>query len=181
MKNPIRSTILYALGSGVVAFLTTPLAGVYGYRSPVAGLLAWGLFAVYGVLLARWSGTRLLSVLFPAALLLGAAVWTGGHTGFFLLALGVFSWVRSGICFTETPLRSLMAELLTVAGGVALLNLLLSPSAWAWPLGICLFILVQALYFYIVPWKRSAGTQGGEADPFVRASQEAERVLDGLS
>ena len=32
----------------------------------------------------------------------------------FALALGVLCWVRSGICYSGTPLRALTAELVTV-------------------------------------------------------------------
>ena len=177
--KPIRTTIIFALSIGLMSFPVIQLLGAYWYWSPVAGLVLWAAFALYSVLLVRWSGSRLISILFPAALLLGAALWSGVNAGFYMLALGFLSWVRSGICYTRTPLRCLAAELVTVAGGISLVGLLGSHSIGAWSLGLCLFILVQALYFFMVPEKISE-QKTTAVDPFVRASQEAEKVMDGL-
>jgi len=178
--KPIRTTIIFALCSGLLSFPATQLLGNYWYWSPAAGLVLWAAFAFYSVLLVRWSGSRLISILFPAALLLGAALWSGANTGFYMLALGFLSWVRSGICFTRTPLRCMAAELVTVAGGISLVGMLGSHSIGAWSLGLCLFILVQALYFFMVPEKKISEQKTTTVDPFVRASQEAEKVMGGL-
>lgn len=178
--KPIRTTIIFALSCGLLSFPATQLLSSFWYWPPAAGLVLWATFVLYCVLLVRWSGSRLISILFPSALLLGAALWSGVHAGFYMLALGFLSWVRSGICFTRMPLRSLTAELVTVAGGIFLVNLLVSHSVGAWSLGLCLFILVQALYFFMVPVEKKAERKTVAVDPFVRASREAEKVMDGL-
>lgn len=180
MNRPIRTTIVYALVSG---FLVIPLAlllSTYLYWSTALKLALWADLAIYGVLMARWSGTRLLSVLFPLAILLGTALWPGTYSGFFILALGIFAWMRSGICFRGTPIRALMAELTTVVGATVLLLLIGSNSYAAWALNICLFFLVQSLYFFIVPIRRKRLEARMTQDPFEQAVAEAKKVLEGI-
>ena len=69
-------------------------------------LVLWADLAGYAVLMARWSGKALTAIMFPLALLLGTAVWPGIYTAFFFLGLGMLSWLRSGICFSKTPIRA---------------------------------------------------------------------------
>jgi hypothetical protein len=180
MKTSVRTTIIFALSSGLLSFPAAQLLGTYWYWSPAAKLVLWANFVFYSVLLVRWSGVRLFSILFPAGLLLGAALWPGVHTGFYMLALGFLCWVRSGICYSGWPLRRLAAELVTVGGGIFLVNLLISNSTGAWSLGLCLFLLVQSLYFFMIPGEESNKPGIAAGDPFVRASQAAEKVMDGL-
>jgi len=178
MKRCVRTTLVYAM---ISAFSVMPAAGL------MAGPLGWAmafklalwadLFG-YAVLLARWSGKALSAVLFPLALLLGAALWPGSYAGFCLLGMGVFSWVRSGICFAGTPLRSIVAEIITVAGGAALVALLSPGSTVIWAVSIWLFFLVQALYFFIVPANGPSTIDRLVEDPFEQARREAQRVLE---
>jgi hypothetical protein len=177
MNSPIRTTVVFALASGFLALpLTEVLSGFGGYPTAFKWIL-WLDLAIYALLLARWSRTRLLPILFPLALLLGAAFWPGAWIGFYALALGVLCWVRSGICYTGTPLRGLTAELIIVVGGITLVSTLGSGSTAAWPVGLCLFILVQALYFYILPADSGGKTEPAPSDPFEQARHEAEKVL----
>jgi len=181
MNKPIRTTVVLALVSGFLALPLTELMGRCGsYPFPYKWIL-WMDLACYALLLARWSRTRPLSVLFPLALLLGAAFWPDTRVGFYALALGVLCWVRSGICYTGMPLRALTAELVTVAGGIALVGTLGSNATAAWPLGLCLFILVQALYFYIIPADSRPETNKISQDPFEQARHEAEKMLAHLN
>jgi len=180
MNKPIRTTVVFALVSGFLALPLSELMGRYGGYPAAFKWILWMDLAVYALLLARWSRNRPLSILFPLALLLGVAFWPGTWVGFYALALGVLCWVRSGICFSDTPLRLLIAELVTVAGGIALVGTLGSNSRAAWPLGLCLFILVQTLYFYIIPADSDRKTKAASPDPFEQARYEAEKVLTQL-
>ena len=180
MTRPIRTTIVYALLSGFLVVPAASLLSIYLYWPTAFKLTLWADLAIYGVMMARWSRTRLLSVLFPLALLLGVALWPQTYSGFFILALGVFSWMRSGICFQGVPARALVAEVVTVVGGASLLLLFGSLSSAAWALNICLFLLVQSLYFFIVPWNRYIPDSQVPADSFERAMEEAQKVLDGI-
>ena len=174
MNKPIRTTVVFALVSGFLALPLTELLGRFGSYPAAFKWVLWVDLAIYALLLARWSRTRLLSILFPLALLLGVAFWPDTWVGFHALALGVLCWVRSGICFSDTPLRALTAELVTVVGGIALVGTLGSNSTAAWPLGLCLFILMQALYFYIIPTDSDRKIKNASRDPFEQARHEAE-------
>jgi len=180
MNRPIRTTVVLALANCALALPICDLPGGYGGYPAAFKWVLWMDLAVYALLLARWSRTRPASILFPLALLLGAAIWPDTRTGFYALALGVLCWVRSGICYRGTPLRALIAELITVVGGITLVGALGSGSRAAWPLGLCLFILVQALYFYIVEDGSDPKTDTASSDPFEQARHEAEKVLAQL-
>ena len=177
MNKPVRTTIVFALVSGFLALPVSDLLGRFGSYPAAFKWVLWMDLSIYALLLARWSRTRPLSILFPLALLLGAAIWPGTRIGFYALALGVLCWVRSGICFSDTPIRALVAELVTVVGGIVLVGTIGSGSRAAWPLGLCLFILVQALYFYIIPSDSDRKIVNASPDPFELARREAEKVL----
>ncbi len=151
MNRPVRTTLVYGMGSALAVVTAAWLfAGLLGW--PTAFKLAlWMDLGLYAILLARWSGKGPGAVVFPLALLLGAALWPGGYAAFFCLGLAVFSWIRSGICFSATPLRSIAAEIITLAGGAGLMALLGPGSTATWAISIWLFFLVQALYFCLVP------------------------------
>ena len=178
MNKPIRATIVIALASGFTIVPVAMLMSPYLHWALAFKLVLWANLAIYAVLLARWSRTRLLPVVFPLAILLGTALWPRSYTGFFFLAVGVLSWIRSGICYQGTPLRTLAAEVITVAGGAALVMLFGGQTSLSWAIAIALFILVQALYFFIVPSKRKEGGTKPSEDPFDRAAQEALKVLE---
>ena len=177
MSKPVRTTIVFGLISGIVMYpavmLLTPLMG----WSAAVKMTLWGNIALYALLLARWGGSGTLGILFPLALLLGAALWPPTHAGFFLLALGVLSWIRSGICFTGAPLRALTAEFITVVGGAALVAFQVPSSTIGWAVGIWLFALVQSLYFFIMPG-RDARKVHASTDAFEEARRELEKVLE---
>ena len=180
MNRAVRTTVVYALASG---FLVVPLAMVlsrYLFWPGALKLVLWADLAVYGVLMARWARVRLLSVFFPLLILLGAALWPGTQSGFFILALGVFTWMRSGVCFKGALVRSLVAEVVTTLGGAGLLLLIGSHSYGAWALGICLFFLVQSLYFFMVPSDTNRQHQPVPADPFEQAVEDAKKILEGF-
>jgi hypothetical protein len=95
------------------------------------------------------------------------------------LAVGVLAWIRSAVCFTGRPLRALLAESLTSGGSVLLLFMLGGHSPAAWALALCLFFLVQSLYFFLVPIEEQAAERKTQGDAFERAMEGAQKVLDG--
>jgi hypothetical protein len=180
MKNPVRTTIVFAVLSGIMVVPAASLLSVYLHWPTAFKLMLWADLALYGVLMARWSGARPLPLLFPLAILLGSALWPGSYSSFFILALGVFAWMRSGICFQESPLRALSAEVLTLGAAAGLLLLFGSHSSLAWALTICLFFLIQSLYFFILPARRDISKTGSAKDPFEEAAEGAHKVLEGI-
>lgn len=178
MKRAIRTTLFFGLLSGLLVLVAGWLGGLYWMPPAVFKLAVWADLAVYAALLARWSGTRWLNIAVPLGLALGVAVWPGTQMGFYLLVLGVFAWIRSGICFNKTPLRALTAELITLAGGAAWVALWNPHSSPAWSLAIWLFFLVQALYFFIVPLQTGPEALLAPVDPFDQARNAARRLLE---
>ena len=179
MKRPVRTTLVMAFLSGFVIYpvLATVLAPVLGWPA-TPKLILWAAVAVYALLLCRWSKTGLLSVVFPLVVLLGAALWPYVYTGYFLLLLGVLGWIRSGICYPDRPVRAILAEVITLAGGVFLVGIWMPGSTLQWGLGIWLFGLIQCLYFYIVGWDRPNRDEKETMDPFEQARRELEKALD---
>jgi hypothetical protein len=179
MNRPVRSTLVFGFISALAVMPAAwLLAAPVGW--PMAFKLAlWTDLLVYAMLLARWGGKGLPAIAFPIALMLGAAVWPGVYTGFFFLGLGVLGWIRSGICFSGTPVRAVAAEIVTLSGGAGLVALLGPGSTVTWSMGIWLFFLLQALYFFIVPAAGQPDTVRPVQDPFEQAHREALRVLEG--
>ena len=181
MIRPIRTTIVFAVAGGFLVVPAALLLSPYIYWPMALKLVLWADLTVYAVLLARWSRTRLLSIFFPLALLFGTALWPHTYSGYFFLAAGVLCWIRSGVCFQGAPLRALVAEMITVLGGAALVMLFGGSSSLSWAVAICLFTLVQAVYFFIVPQSRKTGDKREvPGDPFERAAEEVGKVLEGF-
>jgi hypothetical protein len=180
MKNPIRTTVVFAFISGFVVVPTALLMSPYFSWAAAFKLTLWVDIALYGVLLARWGGTHLLSVFFPLAVLLGAALWPQIYNGFFILALGVFSWIRSGICFQKESTRTMLAEVTTMVGGAAMLLFFRSHNPAVIALNICLFFLVQALYFFWAPIQQNDQEAAASPDAFEQAVAHANKILDGM-
>jgi hypothetical protein len=180
VNKPIRTTIVYALAGGFLIVPAATLLTPYLHWAMAFKLSLWAYLAIYAVLLSRWSRTPLSGVIFPLALLLGTALWPRTYAGFFFLAVGILCWIRSGICFQGTPLRNLAAEVTTVLGGCALVMLFGGHTTLSWAIAICLFALIQALYFFFVSCAPTGKKMSTAADdPFDRAAKEARKVLGG--
>lgn len=179
MNTPVRTTLVFGLLSGLAMVPVLWYQRVSGAWPTALELAIWANLAIYSVLLCRWSRTRIAAILIPLVLLLGVAFWPRTHTGFLLMAMGIFSWIRSGICFKNTPLRALTAELITVLGGSVLVAFWWPQSITSWALAVWLFFLVQSVYFFILPSNAYPGERHANSDPFDQALREAERVLEG--
>ena len=178
MKRPVRTTLVYGLISALAVMPAACLfAGPLGWSMGLK-LALWMDLLIYATLLARWRGKGLRAIAFPMALLLGTALWPGVYSGFFFLSLGVLGWIRSGICYSGTPIRAVAAEIITVAGGAGLVALLGLGSTVTWAIGIWLFFLVQTLYFFIIPAAAPSNTVRTIEDPFEQARREAQRVME---
>jgi hypothetical protein len=178
MNTPVRTTIAFGL---VSALLVLPLGWLLQGRLgwlPAFKITLWADMTVYALLLVRWSQARSVEIIFPIMLVLGAALWPRSFGAFFFLALGVFSWIRSGICFKKAPLRALSAELLTCLGGAGLVRFWEPHSAIGWSLGLWLFFLVQTLYFFLIPASVKRAAENSPPDLFEQVRRDLEKVLN---
>jgi hypothetical protein len=180
MSRSARTTIVFALISGTLMLPAVELLRLYWAWPTAVKVVLWIDLAAYAVLMARWSKTAPGLLVMPFAIVLGAALWPQSYWGFFTLTLGVFSWIRSGICFNRMPMRAILAEAVTVIGGVLLLALLGGHGTVAMALKLCLFLLVQSLYFFIVPSDATALKRGAAQDTFEEAVKGLTREIDGL-
>ena len=120
-----------------------------------------------------------MPVSYPVLFLFLTVFLVQSIAAFFLLALAVISWIRSGLCYQRRRGIRLVVELFLWVAGGALVAVFTPGSALTWALGIWLFFLLQALYFAIfddtTPPLDCINTQA--VDPFERAFRQAEDIL----
>lgn len=177
MNRFVRTTIVFALISGVLLGPLTWILSRYWLWPPAFQIVLWVGLSVYALTLARWSQTRLLSIVFPLLFLLVMTLTVDLGGVYVPMAAVILGWVRSGICFKGNPIRLLMAEGVTLGGGLVLVYLLMGTSLISWSLGLCLFGLIQSLYFFIVSDRSMEAVRPADVDPFEQALHEAERIL----
>lgn len=175
MNKPVRTTLVFGIISALFSIPLIHFTNSWGGMPFLKLFLAFNL-AGYTILTCRWSNTPLVSVLFPILLAFFAAFGPVGGSSFLILILILFSWIRSGICFKDKPLRAVMAESLTMIGGAGFILLWLPGPSLALPVAVWLFYLIQTLYFFIVPVEKDLYPALKE-DVFDHAYREAERVL----
>ena len=174
-KRPTRNTIVFGIVFGL-AFI--PLHLLLGYItdwSTAFKIILWTYLAVYGLFLARWGRKSPLSIFFPLLLLLIFVFIVNPNSAFLLLALVIFSWIRSGVCFQHSLPRMLKAELLLSLGGAILVTWFTPYSTFTWALGILMFFLVQSLYFVIFEDRNTI--EQVVSDPFEKAMLKAEKII----
>ena len=176
--KPIRSTIVWGLLSGLFYLLLSMPANVIISLPMGDHLLLWALLTGYGILLSRWACRPLSAVVWPSILLLIAALLIQSTAVFIWLALGILSWMRSGICFNRTPVLKRYAVEIGLGLGTGLAVSAVVPAAVvSAALGIWLFFLIQALYFVIFEYRKDPPDRV-EVDPFERARMAAEQILN---
>ena len=175
-QRPVQTTLILG-GLGGLAFLAAGVLGVgFGLWPWMAFGIVWCLTAAYALALVRWSGRSLTAVLFPLLVLggIGAVLPRAGAT--FVLALGVLSWIRSGVCYPRAPFQALFREMLLCGGGGLVLAFWDPMTPLAWALGIWLFSLVQALFFILFE-QASLSADTPPPDPFDQARRRIEELL----
>jgi hypothetical protein len=177
LLRPIRTTIVFGLICGLSFIpLSLLLNSVIAWTSAIC-LALWLYVAGYGILLNRWSKKNLVSIIFPLLILLLAIFLMDSVAAFFLLALIVISWMRSGICFQKSAWIRLAVELLLCITGGVLISAFTPGSLSAWALGVWMFFLVQSLYFVIFDTAALNTPEKHETDFFERARKHAEDIL----
>ena len=176
--RPVRTTLIFGGLGGLVCCLAG-WAGAWPVFWPWFSFgLVWCLIAVYALVLLRWSGRRLPAVFFPLLVLagVGATLPTAGLA--FGLALAIFSWIRSGICYPRSVVQSLVREAILCGGGGLCLMLWNLSTPVSWGLGIWFFSLLQALFFVLFEPGRPP-SETSPPDPFDQALRRIEEILDG--
>jgi hypothetical protein len=176
-KRPMFTTIMYGLLAGLSFIPTVTLMTSFVHWTAAFRLAIWLALAGYLVILTRWGRVSLLSIIFPLLLLLLLVFWGDTNSAFFLLALGVLSWVRSGICFQGGLLKSLVTEAGLCLGAAALVVFFTPHSTITWGVAVWMFFLVQSVYFIVFADFGKKQDETVELDPFHQARSRAERIL----
>ena len=175
-SQPIRSTIIFGLVSGLVFIPISVGLGYVVFWPQALYLTLWINIFVYSILLTRWSGRRLNSIIFPLVPVFAIIFWVDSTFLFLMLMLSTFSWIRSGICFPEHAGRKAIAELALSLGTASLVITLMPASAFGWSLTIWMFFLIQALYFVFFE-SECHPKETIPLDPFEKARKLAESIL----
>ena len=176
-SHPMRATIVWGIISGLAYIpLSFALSRVVSWPLNLQLSLST-LLAGYAILLSRWAHRPLRSLFYPLVLLLLASFCIRSTTVFWLTALGVLSWTRSGICFKNAFIvKRLAAEIGLSLGAVIFLSRTVPAIDSFWALGVWLFFLMQALYFVLFEDGKERETQI-EVEPFEKAKMAAEKIL----
>ena len=184
LQLPIRASIVLGILCGLSFFpLNSALDTVVPWSSAIC-LTLWLFVAINALFLSRWSKKKFLSMAFPILVLFFTVFLVKSIAAFFLLVLVFMSWIRSGICFPKAGGIKLAVEMLLCGVGGVLTAGFTPGSAFYWVLGVWMLFLVQALYFAIfdttaiVPDSECEPESKYKIDPFTRASQSAEDILN---
>ena len=176
--RPIRSTIFLGLICGLSFIpLNLALGHMFSASHAICGTF-WLFLAAYSFMLSRWSRGAPLVCVFPLILLFAAIFLVDAINSFFIFALAVIGWIRSGICLQKFGGRGLMTELLLGFTGGILLTVFEPDSALGWALGAWMFFLVQAMYFVLIQPAGLSQENPIGMDPFEQARRRAEAILD---
>ena len=178
-QRPVTTTIGFGLICGLSFIpLSQALSAVVSWSSAIC-LTLWLFAAGYALLLSRWSEQKFSTIFYPILVLLLAVFLVDSMAAFFLLALAVISWIRSGLCFPGQRGIRLAVEMLLCAVGGAQAAVFTPNAALGWALGVWMFFLLQSLYFVILD-DRTISPEKKHAfgiDPFEQASRQAEAIL----
>lgn len=177
IKHPIRNTILFGFACGLSFVPLSLMLNAFIPWTKAVCLTLWFFLAVYALLLNFWCQKFQMSTAFPLLLLLPAIFLIDSMALFFILALIVTGWIRSGICYQEPGIVSLVVELLLSCIGAVLIQVFTPGSVFAWALGIWMFFLVQSLYFVFLGHTDQRREEAAEMEAFEHASRQAERIL----
>jgi len=177
IKHPIRNTILYGLVCGLSFIPLSLMLSAFLPWPQAFCLTLWLFLAGYAILLNIWGKKIQISTVFPLLLLLPAILLIDSIVLFFILALMITSWIRSGICFQKPGARGIAVELLLCFSGGLPVLLFTPGSLYAWALCVWMFFLVQALYFVFFEHTDKRQEEAARMDAFERASRQADRIL----
>jgi hypothetical protein len=179
LKHPVRNTIIYGLFCGLSFIPLSLMLSAFLPWLHAFCLTLWLFLAGYALLLNLWGKKNPISTVFPLLLLLPLIFLIDSIALFFILALMVTSWIRSGICYQKPGVKGIAVELVLCFSGGLLVLILTPGSVYAWALGVWMFFLVQALYFVFFEHPVNRRDTYERRDAFEKASRQAEAILTG--
>jgi hypothetical protein len=150
ITSSLMATIAFSAAAGLLLTVTAVLPLPPALQVTAKNALLFLCLTAYSAFLARSSGRPLGALLGPLFILATVLSTAASVTGFVFPAVAGLSWIRSGLCFKAPIARRMGAEALICAGGLTLSWLLLPPGPCGEGLGLWMFGLIQALYFWVV-------------------------------
>ena len=179
LKNPTRSTIIYALACGIGFVPLGQMLNLFTAWPRAICLTLWICLAGYALILNLWGEWRPGQTLFPLLNLLPVIFLADSIVLFFILALIACGWIRSGICYPGAGAKGIAVELLLLILAILLVLAFAPGSVFMWALGTWMFFLVQALYFVFIDTTVKQRKRNTRSDAFETASKQAEQILAG--
>jgi len=149
--------------------------------SSAISVTLWIYVAGYATILSYWSKQRLQSIAFPLLFLLLTIFLMDSAAGFYILALIMISWMRSGICFQKASWIRFAIELLLCSLGGVLVVSFTPGSILAWSVAVWMFFLIQSFYFVIFDLSRAVTEDSAKPDRFEQAQKQVEAILSAES
>lgn len=181
-SKPFRTTIIVGILCGL---LYVPLVILLG---PLLGtamsfkFILTTYLAGYALLLARWSNTGVIKIIFPLVLLTIMALLDRSYyhnLSFMACGLLILSWIRGSVCFPQPLLKTALVEIMLCAGGAALIAAFAPHTNLSFALAIWLFFLIQSLYFPLVTGTGEKVGRKKSRDRFEEAGRLADEILNG--
>ncbi len=168
------SLVFAAVAAGALLVTFPLLAPVVGAAAALC-LFSVGIAVVYLVGLApswrRGFGAAIVASVLGAILLIlpfGVPCTVAG-------AAGIVALCRSGVLYRQRTLRTLVAEVGLLTGGLALASFLVGGGLVSWALAVWGYFLIQSVFFLIGGVE--ARRDRGPVDPFDRARAELLALL----
>ena len=177
IKHPIRNTIFYGLVCGLSFAPLSLFLNAFIMWPGAVGLTLLLFIVGYAFLLSHWGNKGFRSTVFPLLILFITLFVSDSMVLFFILALIIISWIRSGIYYPKTGVRGLAVELVLCTSGAVLVQIFTPGSVFAWALGVWMFFLIQTLYFVVFAPAEKQQEDSSRLDAFELASRQAERIL----
>jgi hypothetical protein len=170
-RGTFSSSLLFAAIAGLATVVYLSIGA-----SPGAGAI---LLAVSYLVAIAPTTSRALRIGVLAGLLgLGVGLLVPGTEARLVAAAFLGGLLRSGFLYRSRPLRGLAIETFLLTTGLALAAVLNGYGPLSTALAVWGFFLVQSLYFLVGGIElRVAAPEG--LDPFVKAREEAMRLMDG--
>jgi hypothetical protein len=178
-QRPIRTTMIYGLFCALIFMPAIVMIDTLNMIDRQIGfrLIIWAFLAGYSLFLTRWGQISFQTIIFPLLLPLIFVFTNVYENMFFLLALGVLAWIRSGLSFPGPVIKTMGAEASIGFGSAFLVAHFAPQSLLAWSLGIWMFFLGQAVYFIIFAGHKKSDAARTNEDVFESAKRRAEEIL----
>ncbi len=174
----VRQTIVWGIICGLMYVPGVYFALRFFSAEISIRLVLWLFISGYVVLLCRGARVNRGHVGIFLVMLFGSVFFISSFTGYILFGMLVFSFLRTGVCFTQNRLSGGLTEiLLTFAAGVTIAKYC-GDSLVSQAMGVWMFFLLQSIFFIVFPSENKK--ESPTADPFESAKKHMDEIFNGF-